>query len=473
MRRSLALAGLIAATAAGCNSGDDKMTGVAQLSVTSVPTNVWCISLEADRDASHVRHTFDVSPGQPALLNFTGSPTGWVTFTAKAFPASCGFVDASNPTWQSDPAATWVEPGVVAYVHLTLRRAGNVNVDIDFDDDGGAPDDMGDGGGYPPDLGGGDGGGFPPDMTQGSCSPEPEPNRRTLVANMVTVPTDRNMFALDLNGDGRVDNQLGNIIGALTQQGIDSQLTIRDAVIAGSDIILFDQGSNDPFFNFDSCASLTLLTGLATALPPAYNGTDVFTIDNSVAPTFLAGPIGAGRFDSVNVTPTLQPLTATVKLPFAGTLIPVPLVGVRVSLRPSTTPGIAMTGQINGAIRNSDVQGVVVPAIARALTAQVTANPNLPSSQSILSLFDSGGTRDLSCPATDPGCRNPDGTCARARDNIISTCEVGTSGLIQNVLAPDVQLFSDDGSVYQPNRDNTHKDSLSVGLGVTLVNASF
>jgi hypothetical protein len=65
------------------------------------------------------------------------------------------------------------------------------------------------------------------------------------------------------------------------------------------------------------------------------------------------------------------------------------------------------------------------------------------------------------------------GTCAQAGDGVISTCEVATNSIIKNILAPDVQMFSNDGLTYAPNPANTHKDSLSVGVGFTAVKATF
>ena len=62
--------------------------------------------------------------------------------------------------------------------------------------------------------------------------------------------------------------------------------------------------------------------------------------------------------------------------------------------------------------------------------------------------------------------------CAVKGDRKIDVCEVATAGLIQNVLAPDIQMFDANGN-YHPNPDNTHKDSLSLGLGFSAVTATF
>src|SRR4051812_2571957 len=54
------------------------------------------------------------------------------------------------------------------------------------------------------------------------------------VADTLSVPQSRMDYALDLNGDQKADNQLGNIIGALTQQGLDTQKGVNDAVTGGN-----------------------------------------------------------------------------------------------------------------------------------------------------------------------------------------------------------------------------------------------
>jgi hypothetical protein len=69
-------------------------------------------------------------------------------------------------------------------------------------------------------------------------------------------------------------------------------------------------------------------------------------------------------------------------------------------------------------------------------------------------------------------CQNLDGSCAKAKDGIISDCEVATNGIMRNLLAPDVQMFDAAGN-YHPNPSNTSPDSLSIGYAFTAVPASF
>ena len=46
-------------------------------------------------------------------------------------------------------------------------------------------------------------------------------------------------------------------------------------------------------------------------------------------------------------------------------------------------------------------------------------------------------------------------------------------GFVKGVIGPDVQMFADDGVTYRPNPANTHKDSVSVGIAFTAVDAKF
>jgi hypothetical protein len=127
-------------------------------------------------------------------------------------------------------------------------------------------------------------------------------------------------------------------------------------------------------------------------------------------------------------------------------------------------------GQLNGFISNSDVQTKLIPAIAASYTAMVSADPGSIQSMQILTIFDNGGTADPACSGV---CKNPDGSCAVSGDKVVSSCEVASNSIIKNVLNPDVQMFSNGGTVYAPNPANTQRDSLSIGLGFAATKASF
>ncbi len=322
----------------------------------------------------------------------------------------------------------------------------------------------------PPDLaaGGGVDLGYGTNTDGGlACIPPPTAMHAKYVWNAVTVPMSRTDFAWDLNGDGRVDNQYGNIVAALAGNGLDPQTAIDQALAAGQSITLFDEQSKDATFMNDSCAATATYAGTAMASPD-YSGNGHFTIDATATVGRFSGPIVGGQFTSDPPPANAKvPSTIRVPLPLFGANA-VDLIGARITYTRGAT-GKVTGGQVNGAIRKYDIDHTLVPNVAAALNAEVQANPSSSTSMQLLSIFDTGGTASAACGAT---CQNLDGSCAKANDGKISDCEVGTNGIIKNVLAPDVQMFDANGN-YDPQPANTDKDCLSVGMGFTAVGATF
>jgi hypothetical protein len=311
--------------------------------------------------------------------------------------------------------------------------------------------------------------------SSGDCTPGAGGNTAKYVANAVMVPMQRQDYAIDLNGDGRVDNQLGNIIGALEGQMLHVQDGVNTAVMNGTLVLLTSEASTDATFQSDGCASSTVNVG-KSMMNPDFSGNGTFTIDTGQQGGTFAGPIKAGKFSSAPPSTTKKPVTLSIQLPLVSGAAPVTLKVNGAHLQFTRGSGGMITGgQLNGAIKSDDVQMNIIPNVATLLTSRVKADPTSSTNMQILSIFDNGGKADAACGGTT--CKNPSygdrpGMCAVAHDNIIDTCEVSTAGLIQNVLAPDVQMFDAAGN-YAPNANNTMKDSLSIGLAFTAVKASF
>jgi len=303
------------------------------------------------------------------------------------------------------------------------------------------------------------------------------------VANALTVPQEKSMFAMDLNGDGKLDNQLGNIIGALAAQNLDPQMGVNDSIKAGGVLLLLDQTASD--LQNSTCGQVTVSVGNKPAMPPKYDGTDTFTVNTSIGGGSFKGVISNGFYNSnspVTATDATE-VVVNVQLPLVSGSDPITLKIHGGHLQFTRSGNMLTKGQINGAIKSTDVQTSIIPAVAKLLTDKVAGMMGMMSTnQQILDIFDTGGqdsTPPSGCVNADgtPACKNmtgPDaGTCAKAKDMIISTCEVATNSIIKNVLAPDVQMFSDDGTHYSPSSANAHKDSLSLGLSFTAVQASY
>jgi hypothetical protein len=345
--------------------------------------------------------------------------------------------------------------------------------------------------------------------TTGGCTAVTSGSEGKNVANTLVVPMEKSMFAMDLNGDNKPDNQLGSIIGALTAQNLDVQMGVNQALMDGSVSLLLDQTASD--LSNSSCGQVAIQVGNKPATAPKYDGTDVYTINAGVGSGKVIGTISNGFFNSNSpVTATSQTeAQLTVQLPLVAMAAPINLTIHGGHLQFTRMGDGLMKGQINGAIKNSDVQNSIIPSVASILTDKVCPLPgramNPPvcmgtgmagTNQQILDIFDTGGTAQPgdNCMNADgtPSCKNQAasaadfGKCAQKGDKIISTCEVATNSLIKNVLAPDVQMFNStvtmdasgkpvlmEGTTYMPSAANTAKDSLSLGLSFTAVKASF
>jgi hypothetical protein len=280
----------------------------------------------------------------------------------------------------------------------------------------------------------------------------------------------RTDYAIDLNGDGRLDNQLSALVNILKSQKQDAQAQVNAGIMTGAQILLIDRHSGDATYTDDPCATATFHTGVAQAMPDL-TGSGSFMVDNNVPSGTFNGGIAGSHFESV--APPLQTTPATLTLDlvmFPGRVLSLPLIGAHVVITTETATKIS--GEIHGAIRKDDVQANILPNFAAQVQEQVTTNPTAPASVSLLAFFDDGGMSDpdMSCGTH---CKNPDNSCAVPADGKIDVCEVTSNSVVQGVVGSDVQMYSDDGKTYMPNPANTHKDSLSMGIGFTAVKATF
>lgn len=325
-----------------------------------------------------------------------------------------------------------------------------------------------------------------PDGGGVACTSVTGGKTKELVINTITLPTPlgATAFQYDLDGDGKPENRYAKIVSSFQSQGLSAQPAGQATVVSGNNLMLVRVTSSDPTFQNDSCAGSELYK--AESQPsPNFSGTGSFAIDNSVPPGPFKGALASAMFDSNTPATTSSPVSVQVMLDFAGAMVRVPLIGAHLQW----TYGSGLTsGQLNGAIRNTDIQNTVIPAIATSFNAAIRSNPTSSRSTQLLGLFDKGGTPDPSCSGA---CKSPDGTCAISGNRIIEACEVGTNDLIKGLLGPDVQMYSDDGTTYMPNPGGypagslpdlagvdmsgtlSKKDSLSVGIGFTAVGTSF
>jgi hypothetical protein len=270
-------------------------------------------------------------------------------------------------------------------------------------------------------------------------------------ASSLALPTSRSTFALDMNGDGKPDNQLGEIMVALAAHQLDLQ-AVDDALANGRLVVELEQIGAD--LENAPCSVVLLSFGGAVA-------------------GHLDGTVGNGRFNSNSPASgsanTEAHLTLSLAIVDGAAPIAIPVHGGHVQF--TRAAGQLMNGQLNGVVASSDVQGSVLAAIAQSLTARY--DPRWGA------LFDDGGQPQAGDGCVEASgastCRShaagaPDfGQCAHANDGIIATCELATNAWLAPALAPDVQMFQ--GGDYRPSAANTARDSLSFGLAFTAVDS--
>jgi hypothetical protein len=262
------------------------------------------------------------------------------------------------------------------------------------------------------------------------------------VTDSITLPLQNGQFAVDLNGDATLENRLANIATAFVGQGLDIQTVQATRVAAGVGLELIELRTSDTALQND--ATPQVLAFRATTTPsPDFSGTGAFTVDSAVMPISLAGSLSSGAFISSPPPNGAPPPKLKVRVALFGEL---PLIGARISF---TTTATGLTqGQINGAIVQADVDGVIVPSVTQHIDAIVKQVPCVDECVTAQQLFDT----------------DDDGT--------VTEQELESNTLIQTLLAPDVDLLDSAGN-YGPSAGNANKDSLSVGIGFTAVKATF
>ncbi|HZS40819.1 MAG TPA: hypothetical protein VFF06_28495 [Polyangia bacterium] len=226
------------------------------------------------------------------------------------------------------------------------------------------------------------------------------------VVDGLTMPRSRTDFADDLNGDARVDNQLGAIAEVLDGQGFGPSGLPADA-------------------------SLTLLTDDAT-LEHDEHAAIVWQGARDAEPVTIGGRLESGRFTSNRTRTTLAPASGTVALPLVDGADPAALdvIGLEIELTPDGADGF--DGELHAALDPAQA----LSAAYGALLQMLAARPLLRSL--VIGAFDADG------------------------DGRISLDEFAASPAVHALAAPDVQLFDDAGR-WAPNPANDHKDSLSLG----------
>jgi hypothetical protein len=222
----------------------------------------------------------------------------------------------------------------------------------------------------------------------------------------LALPQQKTDFAVDLNGDGRFDDQLGNFIGGLSGEGYAQQHV--DEVIAAAPPIVVELTSDDPALRDDATVGVRFV-GVAGA------SADV------LGATLHGGLLRSNRVVDGHTGGT------TVLLPtFAhADAAPITLDHFQVNL--TANGDGTFNGQLNGAVPADRIVPELWPSFEQLLAAA--------PSRYLYGALDT----------------NHDGT--------ITYDEASNAGLVKNILAPDIDLG---------HPDNANKDHFSLGFAFTL-----
>lgn len=287
----------------------------------------------------------------------------------------------------------------------------------------------------------------------------PEGDHHHYVVDSVTIPLNSSQaedLGFDLDGDGTVDNQLGNILSALIQAGgggsLDLQGSIDESVDAGEILLLADVQAT----SLSSAANVGFSLFLGANPTPAactdpddpltcrqhLDGNGSFDIDPATPDdVVVGGNIVGGTFNGGPGDLALQ-----IALD-AGNPINLRLIEARARLTGIATDGID-DAIIGGAIPQEDIDNEVIPAVHGTVT-------------DIIAEDCTGSGADCGCMADSTGLTLL-GIFDDNEDCAVPLAELQENSLIMTLLRSDVDTDGDG-----------EEDALSVGVGATAVAGTF
>lgn len=296
----------------------------------------------------------------------------------------------------------------------------------------------------PPDAG-------PPD----AVPPDAHPDVSGFVASSITIPTDSTMasnLGFDLDDDGTIDNQLGDLFTAMIQAA-GSQVSFQDALDTA-----VDEGAAILLVSLDACGNNPCFGTYAgtNPVPPActdpndpttcrqhLQGSGVFDLDP-------AHP-QSGEVPGTMDTTTFSGESGTVTLPLmfgGGAPVWVDLVVGHAELHDIATD--IGDSKIGGAIPDLQVQDRVIPGWHAEVAAAIDRDCGHGT-----------GTGDCDCVDSSEGSTWL-GIFDENFDCAVLLSEFRANSLVMTLLRPDVDT-----------NDDAIRDGLSMGVGITAVAGQF
>ena len=281
-------------------------------------------------------------------------------------------------------------------------------------------------------------------------SPPSQGNHSHYVVDRVLVPTSSsqaNMYGLDLDGNGSVDNLIGQDLATIAGMGANVQGGVDTAVNTGQILMLADIQTTA--FDNATDAGFTLYAGTNPMPAPCSSPTDTTcrhhldgtgTFDVAAMPR---DPALSGSF--VSGTYTGGPGHLPIQISVEGANLSLDLIGARVKVMATSTN--ITSAILAGGVTVTDRDTKIYPALSTAFNAQIAT--------------------DCTALTSPPGCGCASGSTGATlislfdsnHDCSVSVDEIKNNALVGALFAPDVTLEG--------------QKCLSVGVSVTAVPATF
>lgn len=270
------------------------------------------------------------------------------------------------------------------------------------------------------------------------------------ILDSLSWPTTSNQAradAFDLDNDGTLDNQLGQVTSTLTGQGLDIQTAQDQAIARGDVLMLADVQTTDLATATD--AGYTMYVGTNPNPAPCSSVSDTIcrhhltgtgTFDAAATPrdAQLIGSITAGQ---LTAGPGHLSLQMTI---FNSTPVTITLLAAHAKVTP-TANGIT-TGILGGAIAQSDFHAKIYPAMQTGFAAVI---------------------------ATDCTGQNPPGCGCTANSNGATMIQLFDANHDCAVSEPEIENNSLIMALFQPDVMVEGQMALSAGFAITGVGATY
>jgi hypothetical protein len=250
-------------------------------------------------------------------------------------------------------------------------------------------------------------------------------------------------LGFDLDGDGKADNLIGTELAAFSAQ-LDLAGYAQSALTQGWIVILHSLHTAGLIRS--RSANWEVYIGNPQSSPDLTSGHGSFSIASDSPRNLTAGGsvahrAFAGGADSI-----------AIAIPLFTGQPPLTVHLVAAHLAADVSAAGCSNGRVGGAVPMTDVDEVILPAVAAVLDYQLVSD---------------------GCSASPAACSSTDslllGLLDQNGDRRISADELRSSPLVQSLIQPDVDVLGADG---KPGHDGV-KDAISIAVGFTCTAAQF